>query len=133
MDSANFKFLQPHDIQLVCLGSLAERYFQDDPSTCLIKLRQFAELLAQWTAVNMGLTVLADDSQVDLLRRLKLERSLSSQVLDVFHQIRLTGNKANHQYTGDLTIAVNDDRLPVPLFAESFQLKSRQLSSWLEE
>jgi type I restriction enzyme R subunit len=35
-----------HDPQLVRLGGLAERYFKDDPNTCLIKLRQFGEVLA---------------------------------------------------------------------------------------
>ncbi|MGA2636197.1 hypothetical protein [Methylocella sp.] len=44
---SNFTFLKPHDDQLVRLGALAERYFHDDPNTCLIKLRQFGELLAQ--------------------------------------------------------------------------------------
>jgi hypothetical protein len=33
----------------------AERYFHDDPNTCLIKLRQFAELLAQLIAAKTGL------------------------------------------------------------------------------
>ncbi len=55
--SANFQFLRSHDVQLVRLGGLAERYFRDDPSTCLIKLRLFAELLAQLTAVKTGLFV----------------------------------------------------------------------------
>ena len=47
VQSGNFRFLEPHDVQLVRLGALAERYFPDDPNTCLIKLRQFAELLTQ--------------------------------------------------------------------------------------
>jgi type I restriction enzyme, R subunit len=47
--SANFGFLAQHDVQLVRLGALAERYFRDDPSTCLIKLRQFGEVLARWS------------------------------------------------------------------------------------
>ena len=47
---SNFTFLAAHDQQLVRLATLAERYFKDDPNTCLIKLRQFGELLAQLTA-----------------------------------------------------------------------------------
>ena len=45
MDTAarNFAFLAVHDPQFVRLGALAERYFADDPSTSLIKLRQFGE------------------------------------------------------------------------------------------
>ena len=43
----NFAVLQQHDPQLLHLGMLAEKYFADDPNTCLLKLRQLAELLAQ--------------------------------------------------------------------------------------
>jgi hypothetical protein len=43
--TANFGFLAAHDSNLVTLGGQAERYFRDDPPTCLIKLRQLAELL----------------------------------------------------------------------------------------
>ncbi|MBD2428656.1 hypothetical protein [Phormidium sp. FACHB-1136] len=53
--SPNFVFLKRHEPQLVRLGTLAERYFKEDPCTCLIKLRQFGELLAQLTAANAGL------------------------------------------------------------------------------
>lgn len=45
--SSNFVFLDVHDPQFVRLGRLAERYFPEDLSTCLLKLRQFTELLAQ--------------------------------------------------------------------------------------
>ena len=38
---SNFDFLKSYDAQLVRLGALAERYFKEDPNTCLIKLRQF--------------------------------------------------------------------------------------------
>ncbi len=99
-ESANFAFLRSHDVQLVRLGALAERYFQDDPNTCLIKLRQFAELLAQMTAAKTGLFLSTEENQADLLRRLKAERVLPPQVADLFHQIRIVGNKATHQYTG---------------------------------
>ena len=34
LKSANFSFLAVHDVQLVRLGALAERYFKDDPVTC---------------------------------------------------------------------------------------------------
>jgi type I restriction enzyme R subunit len=55
LTSANFGFLVAHDRLLEHLGGLAERYFADDPSTCLIKLRQFGEVLAQCTAACVGL------------------------------------------------------------------------------
>lgn len=55
--STNFGFLAPHDSQLVRLAALAERYFAEDPSTSLTKLRQFSELLAKSAAAHFGLLV----------------------------------------------------------------------------
>jgi type I restriction enzyme, R subunit len=100
-ESANFGFLRPYDAQLVRLGALAERYFRDNPSTCLIKLRQFTELLAQLTAAKTGLFVSTEEAQADLLRRLRIERVVSQEVANLFHQIRVVGNRATHAYTGD--------------------------------
>ena len=105
-ESANFQFLRSHDVQLVRLGALAERYFRDDPSTCLIKLRQFGEVLAQLTAARTGMFVSTEESQADLLRRLKVERVIPQEVADLFHQIRILGNRATHEYTGDRTEAL---------------------------
>lgn len=50
---SNFGFLQQHDEQLMRLGRLAERYFPEDPNTCLLKLRQLSELLAQPAAIGV--------------------------------------------------------------------------------
>jgi type I restriction enzyme R subunit len=99
--SANFEFLGVHDAQLVRLGALAERYFKDDPNTCLIKLRQFAEVLAQVTAAKAGLLASAEEQQADLLRRLKFERIVPREVGDLFHQLRISGNRATHSHSGD--------------------------------
>jgi type I restriction enzyme, R subunit len=101
VQSANFGFLANHDVQLVRLGALAERYFGDDPNTALIKLRQFGELLAQVTAAKAGLFTSPDEQQSDLLRRLKFERVVPAEVADLFHQVRVVGNKATHAHGGD--------------------------------
>jgi hypothetical protein len=81
--SANFGFLGQHDAQLVRLGALAERYFRDDPNTCLIKLRQFGEVLAQLVAAKAGLYRSPEEPQADLLRRLNLERITPREVGDL--------------------------------------------------
>ena len=99
--SANFNFLAPHDIQLVRLAALAERYFIDDPNTCLIKLRQYGELLAQQVAARTGTYSSAKEPQSDLLRRLRVEGIVPRQALDLLHQIRINGNRASHDHTGD--------------------------------
>jgi type I restriction enzyme, R subunit len=98
--SGNFTLLAQHDIQLVRLGALAERYFRDDPNTCLIKLRQFGEVLAQLAAAKAGLYRSAEEPQADLLRRLNLERITPREVGDLFHLLRVTGNRAAHDLSG---------------------------------
>jgi len=99
--SANFGFLEKHDAQLVRLGALAERYFKDDPNTCLIKLRQFGEVLAQLTAAKAGFLASPEEPQVDLLRRLKFEGIVPREVGELFHQVRIAGNRATHAQTDD--------------------------------
>lgn len=99
--SRNFGFLRAYEPQLDRLGALAERYFADDPSTCLIKLRQFGEELARQVAARSGLLATPDELQSDLLRRLKFERAVPPEVLDLFHQVRIVGNRATHHGYGD--------------------------------
>ena len=99
--SRNFGFLRVYEPQLDRLGALAERYFADDPSTCLIKLRQFGEELARQLAARSGLLVTPEELQSDLLRRLKFERVVPTEVLDLFHQVRILGNRAAHDGYGD--------------------------------
>src|SRR3954463_15521095 len=98
--SANFDFLAKHDEQLVRLGALAERYFKEDPATCLIKLRQFGETLAPLAAAKSGLFRDTEESQADLLQRLKFEKVINREVGDLFHHLRSVGNKASHGNTG---------------------------------
>lgn len=99
--SANFDLPGKHDVQLVRLDASAERYFKEDPDTCLIKLRQFGEHLAQLTAAESGLFSSPEEQQTELLRRLKFERVLPEQPADLFHQIRLVGNRTMQAHAGN--------------------------------
>src|SRR5688500_18126747 len=105
--ASNFEFLRQHDEQLVRLGLLAERYFPDDPNTCLLKLRQLTELLAQLTATRVGALTVPAESQYELLRRLQDTGILPREVAQLFGEIRRVGNDANHQIAGDHRIALN--------------------------
>ncbi|MFZ5440925.1 MAG: type I restriction-modification system endonuclease [Myxococcota bacterium] len=96
--SINFGFLHQHDPLLVSLGALAERYFADDPVTSVIKLRQYAEVLARLTAAHLGLPQLPQEQQVDLLQRLRNARALTPEVHELFNAIRRTGNAAVHEH-----------------------------------
>ena len=104
---SNFEHLQTHDEQLVRLGLLAERYFAEDPNTCLLKLRQLTEALAQLAASRVGLYTSADEKQTDLLRRLQDHGILPREVSALFHEIRKAGNDANHRLAGDHRVALN--------------------------
>jgi len=101
--ATNFGHLKAHDEQLVRFGMLAERYFPDDPNTCLLKLRQLAEALAQLAASRAGLYTSADESQADLLRRLQDRGILPREVNALFHHVRKAGNDASHKRARSVT------------------------------
>ncbi|NDJ21119.1 type I restriction-modification system endonuclease [Nostoc sp. B(2019)] len=107
MPSLNFSFLAVHDTQLVRLGTLAERYFADDPNTCLIKLRQFGELLAQLAAAKIGLYEVVDERQINLLNRLRDRGLIKGEVDRLFHELRKIGNQATHELSGNHRTALS--------------------------
>ncbi|MGE3703517.1 MAG: type I restriction-modification system endonuclease, partial [Hyphomicrobiaceae bacterium] len=105
--SSNFGFLKAHDEQLVRLGLLAERYFPEDPNTCLLKLRQLTELLAQLLATRVGQYESSAESQYDLLRRLQDTGVLPREVAQLFGEVRRLGNAASHAVAGDHRTALS--------------------------
>lgn len=96
--SANFAFLAEHDQLFVELSGTAERAFSSDPNTTLIKLRQLGEALAQHLAALSGVDFDEQTSQADLLYCLNRELRLEPQVRELFHTLRIEGNKATHQF-----------------------------------
>ena len=92
--TTNFACLAEHDGQLLRIGMLAERYFAEDPNTCLLKLRQLAELLAQITATYAGIYEDPDENQYQLLSRLKDRGIVPSEIYQLFGEVRRTGNAA---------------------------------------
>lgn len=98
---SNFDMLRADEEQLWRLGALAERYFGEDPNTSLLKLRQLTELLAQSLAARAGLYTTRDESQYELLRRLQDQQILPRDVRQIFDQVRILGNAANHALQGD--------------------------------
>ncbi len=104
--TSNFAYLQSHDEQLLRLGMLAEQYFANDPNTCLLKLRQLSEVLAQLVASNVGILDRPEDSQFELLSRLKDHGILLNEIHQLFSEVRRTGNSANHALAGDHSTAL---------------------------
>ncbi len=101
LPQTNFAHLEQHDEQLLRLGMLAEKYFADDPNTCLLKLRQLSELLAQLVAARTGQLVAPEETQFDLLRRLQDSGILTREIAQLFGEVRRTGNAASHALEGD--------------------------------
>ncbi|NMG15074.1 DUF4145 domain-containing protein [Aromatoleum bremense] len=106
---SNFSQLKAHDEQLERLGLLAERYFADDPNTCLLKLRQLAEGMAQSVASRVGIYTSADERQIDLLRRLQDHGIVPREVGGLFHEIRKAGNDANHNLAGEPPVQIHTE------------------------
>lgn len=98
MSGSNFSFLSEHDPVFFRLASSAEQLFSADPNTTLIKLRQLGEALAQDIAVRAGIAFDNQTSQNDLLFQLNRRISLDSTIRDLFHTLRIEGNKATHQF-----------------------------------
>lgn len=123
MTAANFGFLQGEDPQLLRLATLAERYFHDDPSTALIKLRQFAETLARIVAARNGLLGSNAESLDDVLRALRHRERLPREAADLFHGLRRLGNAAVHEGAGGHSHALSALKLARELgiwFARSY-------------
>ncbi|SDK51826.1 type I restriction-modification system endonuclease [Microbulbifer yueqingensis] len=98
IQSANFGFLAEHDQIFLQLAASAERAFSSDPNTTLIKLRQLGEALAQHIAARVGVEIDEQTSQADLLYRLNRELRLEPTVRELFHTLRIEGNKATHEF-----------------------------------
>ena len=102
--SSNFAFLAQHDPLLVRLPTFAEKHFADDPNTCIIKLRQFSERLAQVVGARSGQGSTPGsgrEEQFDLLGRLRSTGVVPPQTAQFFHDLRRHGNEAVHRGVGN--------------------------------
>jgi len=96
--TTNFAFLEEHEPLFYELASSAEKYFSSDPNTTLIKLRQLGEALAQQIAVLSGIEFDDQTTQLDLLYRINRDLKLEPTVREMFHILRVEGNKATHLF-----------------------------------
>lgn len=97
-NQSNFVFLNEYDPLFLQLAQSAERAFSADPNTTLIKLRQFAEAIAQEVAARSGVVFDEQTTQADLLYKLNRELGFDPSVRELFHILRIEGNKATHQF-----------------------------------
>ena len=93
---SNFDFLDDIDEKLYDLGLKSEEYFADDPSTSVIKLRQFCEHLTKEYSKLLGYLPHEYSTQMSLLQKLKFDSKLPDNVLSHLHHVRKIGNDAVH-------------------------------------
>jgi type I restriction enzyme R subunit len=96
--SSNFEFLKEYDPIFFKLTHNAERIFAIDPNACVVKFRQFGEALAKDIAARAGIRVEKQDKQTDLLRKIRNQLDLDREVMDLFHDLRISGNAATHEF-----------------------------------
>jgi type I restriction enzyme R subunit len=122
--STNFSFLNTHDPLLVKLAGQAEQYFFTDPNICLIRLRQFGEVLAQRVAAHVGVYTKEEDDQLKRLNALRERGALTPEVADLFHGLRKAGNDAVHAHKGTSADAMHQLKMARTLgvwFHKSFK------------
>jgi tetratricopeptide (TPR) repeat protein len=104
----NFSFLEAYSSQLANIGTLAEQYYSSDPVTCLIKLRQFGELLTRMVLDHLRIDYTSEESQHDLLQRLNIHGYFPRQIYQKFQDLRYIGNIAVHEHIGDRPTALKN-------------------------
>lgn len=108
---SNVAFLKSYDESLVDVFDKAESYAHTDPSTSMFKTRQFAEMLAKYTAVKVGIAEWQASNQAELLKVFKHRGVFGNQTLDLFHSIRKAGNLAAHENHGTVNEALTQVRM----------------------
>jgi type I restriction enzyme R subunit len=103
--SSNFGHLLAHEPLLVTLGCTAESYVHTDPHAAMVKTRLFGEVMARHLLAMVNVTV-PSDRQVDRINALTSAGVLVPQVRAWFEAIRMTGNRAVHEYYANVRAAL---------------------------
>lgn len=96
MKQSNFKFLENKWPLLSKLAELAEKNLYNDPNTTMIKLRMFGEKVVEFIIAEEKLEDTEERNQISRLSLLKEQELIEDELVDMFHAIRKTGNKATH-------------------------------------
>lgn len=99
---SNFKFLSDKWPLLAKNGAFAEKYFYTDTNSSMIKLRLFAEELINYVITLYGMDVEKNATQKDKIDLLSRVNGVNPGVVDLFHIIRINGNKAAHETFSDM-------------------------------
>ncbi|OHD11462.1 MAG: type I restriction-modification system endonuclease [Spirochaetes bacterium GWD1_27_9] len=119
--ASNFEILKNDWETLASVGELAEKSLYSDPNTTLFKIRQLAELISKLILKEEKLAEPISGTQQDRLKLMEREDLIEKEISQIFHSIRITGNKAIHEGYSSL----ND--------AKTFLKMAFNLSAWFKE
>jgi type I restriction enzyme R subunit len=98
----NFDFLSGRWPLLAKNGAYAEKYFYSDTNASILKLRLFAEELINYVLTAYKIDVDKNATQKDKIGLLSGASGINPGVVDLFHIIRINGNKAAHEAFSDM-------------------------------
>jgi len=96
LKSINFEFLREKWPELVGLAGYAEHYAHSDPSSALIKLRNFVEFIVLNIYSELNLPKPIQPNLNDLLNLSSFKDAIPRVVNNKLHGVRINGNKAAH-------------------------------------
>lgn len=96
MNTLNFNFLKPKWNELADIAGFAEQYVHVDPSSALVKLRQFCEQTVHFIYAEHGLSHAYQSGLNDLLQEFSFKQAVPRVVISKLHSLRVHGNKAAH-------------------------------------
>lgn len=95
--TSNFAFLKDNFPSLSQLGELAERYWQSDPNSCLIKLGMMGETMVNLMYRYDRIPFPEEDNAARRINELYREGLLTQDMQDLFHLLRKARNRAVHE------------------------------------
>ena len=94
--SVNFEMLRSQWPELATLGAKAESYVHTDPESCLVKLRNYLELIVCWLYRHERLEQGYRASLYDLIQDDVFRSVMPNAVLLKMDALRIHGNRAAH-------------------------------------
>ena len=94
--SLNFEMLRTHWPELANLGGKAEEYVHTDPESCLVKLRNYLELIVRWLYRKERLPEGYRSSLYDLMQADTFKSAIPEAIHLKMDALRIHGNRAAH-------------------------------------
>lgn len=94
---SNFSFLKTKWSNLAEIAELAEENLYQDPNTTIVKLRMFTEQIVDYIFAYDNLEEPEENSFFNKLQLLEREGLIQNEIEDIFHTLRIEGNKGVHE------------------------------------